>query len=333
MESWEFQSGFPVLNVARRNGVVQLTQNGYNAHVGNVYTIPITFATKKNPNFDNATAVTWMETATLTLPTEDDEEWIVFNTRVTGYYLVNYDRELWLLITEALKTDHEVIHRLNRAKFFDDIQKLPGVVDIDVLLDLISYLAIEIEFVVWLKVVDNVRFLETRIRGTLVVENFKNLIHEQSMLIYETTRTQSDSEEKLVQDVNFIACQAGNHACLEQELQILVDLMESNEIPSNHFDRRPGFMIANETVWMHFWNRFINAERFSPDSRWLIPLAFSLDPEILSFYIRSTINETLNFVPDSNRNSILVEVAFASNLGYNLVVQFIRDEHENLNRM
>ena len=54
----------------------------------------------------------------------DEESLVVFNVQGTGYYRVNYDKEVWGWIAETLRRDRSLIHPLNRAQIICDLAVL-----------------------------------------------------------------------------------------------------------------------------------------------------------------------------------------------------------------
>lgn len=43
-------------------------------------------------------------------------KWVKLNAGVTGYYVVNYDKDGWKKIITQLKVDHKVVNKLNINK-------------------------------------------------------------------------------------------------------------------------------------------------------------------------------------------------------------------------
>ena len=54
----------------------------------------------------------------------DEESLVVFNVQGTGYYRVNYDKEVWGWIAETLRRDRSLIHPLNRDQIICDLAVL-----------------------------------------------------------------------------------------------------------------------------------------------------------------------------------------------------------------
>lgn len=70
-----------------------------------------------------------------------------------GYYRVNYDKENWRRIAAYLNSqNYSNIHVLNRAQLLSDALQLSRhkVLDIEIFIDLVSYLHRETDIVAWI---------------------------------------------------------------------------------------------------------------------------------------------------------------------------------------
>ena len=85
--------------------------------------VPITYATRRNADFDATVPKIWMKPNEKTkmisgLPQNND--WVIFNVQQTGYYRVNYDDRNWEAIIDQLLQNHLAIPTINRAQIIDD---------------------------------------------------------------------------------------------------------------------------------------------------------------------------------------------------------------------
>lgn len=116
--------------------------------------IPINFATKLNPDFQNLTPIEWLPNSTQfnwTYHLEFDE-WIIVNKEASFYYLVNYDDSNWELIASALNSDNcGNIPPLTRAKLLYDafMLALSKRLKYSIALELTKYLRREKDYYVW----------------------------------------------------------------------------------------------------------------------------------------------------------------------------------------
>ncbi|KAM3967321.1 membrane alanyl aminopeptidase [Aphomia sociella] len=171
METWLFNTGYPIVHVGLRQGGVLLTQERFGFSTVNQvnYLVPITFTTSLNPNFedDNIYPISMMDqTMTLDMALEE-ESWVLLNIQGQGYYRVNYDNDLWERIIEALDDPdrREEIHPLNRATLVDDALNLAraGKLSYETAFEVVLTMHHETEYAVWKAFVRNMDFLRKRL--------------------------------------------------------------------------------------------------------------------------------------------------------------------------
>lgn len=82
---------------------------------------------------------------------KNEDSWVIANILATGYYRVNYDERNWGLLDLQLKTDHQVIHPINRAYLIDDAFALAAaeILPYPTAFNLIEYLSNEDHHVPW----------------------------------------------------------------------------------------------------------------------------------------------------------------------------------------
>lgn len=114
----------------------------------NSWFIPLNFATKSNPEFDD-TKITDIypknqDVYMINAPSEHgDNDWYIFNLQQLGYYRVNYEKKNWDALNNVLNSDDfEIIHILNRAQLIDDAMILANenYIENELVIQLISYL-------------------------------------------------------------------------------------------------------------------------------------------------------------------------------------------------
>jgi hypothetical protein len=85
-----------------------------------LWSIPITYTTSRERNFEDTEPKFWMNEEIVAIPKLDEEpeekDWVLFNVKRSGYYLVNYDLDNWAAILRQLTTDPDVIDPLSRAQ-------------------------------------------------------------------------------------------------------------------------------------------------------------------------------------------------------------------------
>lgn len=161
MRTWEFQAGYPVVNVGRIGNQLTFRQQRffYTDDVSeSVWWVPINYVVGSNPNFTSTLPNFWMRgVASVNVTNLYYFDWIVVNVQESGYYRVNYDEYLWNLLREQLNhfnfTD---IHVLNRAQLVDDALNLAQANQLNygVALGILQYLSRETDHIPWAAVSD-----------------------------------------------------------------------------------------------------------------------------------------------------------------------------------
>lgn len=162
MATWEHQSGYPLITVAREGNQLTLTQERFfysNLTSDNVWWVPINYVVASNPDFTEAQPDLWMEAErSVTLLSDSapkgwtEDDWIIVNIQESNYYRVNYDDHSWNLITRQLRgNSFEDIHLLNRAQLIDDSLNLAraGRISYEIPFGILEYLHQEVDYVPW----------------------------------------------------------------------------------------------------------------------------------------------------------------------------------------
>lgn len=333
MNIWLNFPGYPVVTVSRNNGNMVLTQEGFRTSHEELFSIPINYATKSNPEFNNTIVDFWLTTRDLEILPEnatklwDDDDWIILNLRDTGYYLTNYEDDLWHLISGALLEDHEAIHFLNRGTLFADFHRFLTE-DFEIrsrnFLEMMQYLPNETHPHVWIRAGPGCMKLEQRLRGTHLHQFYLSFLENIMTSVYNDIPF---TDRAAIDTVNRLSCTTGVQACLDDSLNILVEVMEFGST-SYEFDFRcNGFLTANETIWRHFFELATD----STDERLedLQSLVCTLNPELIRFYLDQTLVE--NSLTLIERHAMLVSAAGQSRMSFDATIDFIEEKYEDIN--
>ena len=99
---------------------------------------------------------------------------------VLGYYRVNYEPEMWKLLSMQLNSDnYENIHVVNRAQLIDDALNMArnNRLNYTVALTLTLYLERETDYVPWRTTFGNMPFLHNMLRSSKQYNNFMVYIY------------------------------------------------------------------------------------------------------------------------------------------------------------
>lgn len=92
MTTWTEQPGFPVVTVAIKNGVVTLQQQRFllrnlkSTPTNLTWSIPITWTTQENPNFNRINVGHWLQNERDTINISQSSGWVIFNVQSAGEY-------------------------------------------------------------------------------------------------------------------------------------------------------------------------------------------------------------------------------------------------------
>uniref|UniRef100_A0A8C8HE29 Aminopeptidase n=1 Tax=Oncorhynchus tshawytscha TaxID=74940 RepID=A0A8C8HE29_ONCTS len=125
MNRWILQMGFPVVTIDTATG--SINQRHFLLDPDSVVDRPSPFKyewivpIKWIKNGKDQTPY-WLQTKTAThLPMKTlGSDWMLANTKVSGFFRVNYDSSNWDRLLTQLSTDHEAIPVINRAQVVDD---------------------------------------------------------------------------------------------------------------------------------------------------------------------------------------------------------------------
>ncbi|XP_015339309.1 endoplasmic reticulum aminopeptidase 1 [Marmota marmota marmota] len=147
MNTWTLQKGFPLITITVRGRNIHMKQEHYmkgsDSETGYLWHVPLTYITSKSDSVGRFLLKT--KTDVLILP--EAVEWIKFNVRMSGYYIVHYEDDGWNSLTGLLKGAHTVISSNDRASLINNAFQLVsiGKLSIEKALDLTLYLKHETE--------------------------------------------------------------------------------------------------------------------------------------------------------------------------------------------
>lgn len=206
--------------------------------------IPINYVLGSNPNFDSTKADFWMDkTEKLTIPKSkapkkwNKIDWLILNSQQGYYYRVNYDENLWSLLSKQLIRDHKQIHHLNRAQLLDDSFQLARAkkVDYGIALGIMKYLKAETDYVPWESAYNGISRLRQWLEGTKTYEKYQNFIQSLVTEIFTQFGMEViDYEHKFDRYLRSLAiqlaCQFKIESCLKGVTEKLQYVLANNEI-------------------------------------------------------------------------------------------------------
>ncbi|XP_059549821.1 aminopeptidase Q [Myotis daubentonii] len=343
MDSWTYQSGFPVITLNVSTGVMK-QEPFYLGKVKN-QTLPTHNDTWIVPVLwmKNGTtqSLVWLDKSSKLFPemqiSNFDHDWVILNLNMTGYYRVNYDKLGWKKLNQQLEKDHKAIPVIHRLQLIDDAFSLSknNYIEIETALDLTKYLAEEDEIIVWHTVLVNLlpsnfvsdvgNYDTYTLLKKYLLKRLTSIWNHYSTIIRENvTALQDDylaliSLEKLFASVCFL----GLEDCLQLSRELFKDWMDNpeNEIPYpvKTVILCYGIASGSDKEWDFLLNIYANNTNEEERNQLAYAMSCSKDPWILTRYMEYAITTySFNF----NETNI-IEVVAAFDVGRYVAKDFL----------
>uniref|UniRef100_A0A8C5M0R5 Aminopeptidase n=1 Tax=Leptobrachium leishanense TaxID=445787 RepID=A0A8C5M0R5_9ANUR len=346
MDRWVLQMGFPVVTIDTATG--SITQKHFLLDPESVVTrpsefnyiwiVPISYSKNNSPgNY-------WLQTSTEINDAfrTGENEWLLANINVTGYYRVNYDEGNWNKLIAQLGSDHLVIPVINRAQIVDDAFNLARAkhVSITRALDTTKFLSSEFEYMPWQAALSSLSYFVQMFDRSDVFGPMKKYMEKQVAPVFEhfknitedfTIRPESLTDQYSEINTLSSACGYGISECRELASKLFKDWMNSgtNNIHPNLRSAIYCTAVAEggDAEWNFVWEKFIASDIAQESDKLRAALACSREPWIL--------NKLLEYSLDSSKirrqDAISTISSVCSNVvGQSLSWDFVRTKWETI---
>ncbi|XP_022081856.1 aminopeptidase Ey-like isoform X2 [Acanthaster planci] len=312
MNPWIMQMGYPVITLTRdyQTRIVQINQAPFflqpvtteclpPSPYGYQWQIPIMYSYEDQITQPKMFILA-EESASLSRSDIGPDQWIVANSKRTGFFRTNYDETNWNMIIKQLLENHEVISAADRAMLIDDAFHLAtaGRLSITVALNLTRYLTKEREYVPWKVTLEILGYVSRMLSFTSAFGNLKKYILQQLLPVYKEigwNETNSHQGRLLQMEVLEALCFYGNEDCASIAKNLfLKHLQQGTKVPPNfrNFVYLMGVANGDDTTRDYAWQQYrkgLPGER----QQWLRALAATSEPWVLSRYMERSLNESL----------------------------------------
>ncbi|KAJ8417590.1 hypothetical protein AAFF_G00224330, partial [Aldrovandia affinis] len=303
--------------------------------------IPITW-TKTGLGQDPETYWLLQKTATHNPLITTENEWVLANINVTGYYRVNYDSANWERLLHQLSSDHQVIPVINRAQLVDDAFNLARakMVDTTLALRTTQYLYREREFMPWDSAISNLNYfflmfdrsevygpMQAYLRNqvTPLFNHFKNITSD-----WKELNTTGHTEQYNQVNAIWLACKTGLDGCQNLIRDWYKQWMNDSSNNPIHPNLRAtvycsAIAAGGAEEWDFGWKMFDSATIATEADKLMSALACTKQPWLLKRYLEYTLD------PDKIRkqDATFIIVYIANNVvGQSLAWDFIRERWE-----
>ncbi|KAG9340761.1 hypothetical protein JZ751_020353, partial [Albula glossodonta] len=344
MNRWVLQMGFPVVTIDTRTG--QLSQKHFLLDPDSIVERPSDykwFVPIKWMNTGTDKDQYWLmkETETNNNMTANENEWILANLYVTGYYRVNYDEGNWNRLLSALQTNHKIIPMINRAQLVDDAFNLARarIIDTTLALRTTKYLSAEREYMPWESALDNLDYFFLMFDRTEVYGPMQAYIRKQVGPLFEYFQNITSNWTHVPEghtdqynQVNAIrmACSSGVPGCRELTTG-WYDQWEQNPDDNPIHPNLRTTVYCNAIAaggveeWNFGWEMFRNATMASEAEKLRSALACTKQPWLLNRYLEYTLDPTK--IRKQDATSTIVYIA-NNVVGQPLAWDFVRARWE-----
>lgn len=343
MQSWENTPGYPIIEVSSVANLLVFTQRRYPDSAGELYSVPITLATKSNPKFSQKSPTLWLTTLSRIVPqTQIDftvNDWIILNIDQVGYYRVSYDTNLWRAIIRQLIEDHRVINPINRAVLQDEIylslsDATLNTVVISDCLDILSYFDGEDEPITWSKANSLLNLFNNRLFGTSRYEDFLGFLNEittphLTITGYEPVDFEASLSASLRNAIKPWNCLALNEDCVHHEREKLLEFFSTGT--SKSFDYCYALRHIDEEYY-EIVDGVATNSAYPSRSNYLANLGCSLRKEHVRYFLEIALNSS-NILVQSERQNVLTNTMIRSVVALETTIEFIDENYSELNSL
>ncbi|XP_060566248.1 aminopeptidase N-like [Ruditapes philippinarum] len=353
MDTWTLQMNYPVVKVTYNSaGQITISQHrylqDYNATDPGKYTspfgykwfIPFAYTTSTEMRFNVTSDDVMMMSKDQdsvairdsNIPTPNGNNWVIGNPMQYGYYRVNYDDRNWRALIEQLKSDHGVVHAINRAQIINDAWSLARSGDLDMSLALrtTEYLNKEREWIPWSAASSQLGFVGSMLERHPLYGSFTKFMQNKTTSAFnELTMNNTGAthlESYLRSTITSLACDYGIQSCIDEAKRLFKDWMAKPEV--NPID--PGIKSTVYCVaigeggvdeWDFAWSQYQAANLAAEKSRLLAALSCSKETWILSRYLEMAIDA--NQIRRQDSVSVIVYIS-RNTIGRSLAWDFFR---------
>ena len=348
MDGWVNNAGYPVVNVKRNHdNELQLSQERFSFYETKNdanWWVPITYVKSSSMDFNNTTPIMWLKPGrNETIKFNKTDGWIIVNTQQAGYYRVNYEPEMWKLLSMQLNSDnYENIHVLNRAQLIDDALNMARTnrLNYTVALTLTLYLERETDYVPWRTTFNNMQFLHNMLRTSEQYNNFMSYIRKIMKSVTSQVRYEPYQKGEELDIVKLLrvyamgwACRAGVDECKSYTNREF-NAWLSNSSRSFDIDLKDnilcdGIRSANKEAWNYTLTEFLKTKDEVEKKSLFSLLACSQSVDLLKEYLHMSIQENAIVTFD---NAVL-DVISQNVKGVSIALEVLSSEVEKIKKL
>ncbi|XP_058521574.1 aminopeptidase N isoform X1 [Ochotona princeps] len=349
MDRWILQMGFPVVTVDTTTGTI--SQEHFLLDPESNVTRPSEFnylwivpvSSIRNGQEQQGYWLMDAEDQVDQFRAEGNDDWVLANINVTGYYQVNYDEGNWRRLQDQLQNDPSVIPVINRAQIIHDGFNMASAQRIPVTLALNNtlFLIRETEYMPWEAALSSLDYFKLMFDRSEVYGPMKKYLRKQVQPLYEHFKTATNEWEnrpgtlmEQYNEVNAIstACSNGLQDCLNMVSNFYNRWMQNASHNPIHPNLRStvycnAIAQGGEREWDFAWEQFQKETLVNEADKLRTALACSNEVWILNRYLSYTLNS--DYIRRQDATSTINNIA-NNVVGQSLVWDFIQSNWKRL---
>ncbi|XP_019495552.1 PREDICTED: aminopeptidase N [Hipposideros armiger] len=350
MDRWILQMGFPVITVDTKTGSISQEHFLLDSSSTDIrpsdfnYLWIVSISSVKSGKQQQQYWLPSVQQAQSDLfKTTADDEWVLLNLNVTGYYQVNYDEDNWRKIQSQLQNDLSAIPVINRAQVIHDAFDLASARKVPVTLALNNtlFLIKETEYMPWQAALSSLSYFKLMFDRSEVYGPMQNYLKKQVTPLFNhfqsVTQNWTQRPEKLMDQYNEVnaistACSSGVPECQQLVSKLFADWMSDPDNNPIHPNLRStvycnAIAEGGEKEWNFAWEQFKKATLVNEADKLRAALACSKQVWILNRYLSYTLNPDL--IRKQDATSTISSIA-SNVLGHTLAWDFVQSNWEKL---
>ncbi|XP_071121788.1 aminopeptidase N-like isoform X1 [Mytilus edulis] len=321
METWTLQMNYPTVFMERKGYGMRLSQSRYlldktatdpgqyASPFGYKWEIPFTFTTQNIKDFNqNKADIIWLrkDGADVFLPrVKCGNSWYIGNIRQYGFYRVNYPEDNWVKLIDQLKTDHTVIHPVNRAQIINDAWSLAKSGDLSkkIALQTLEYLSMEDSYFPFYAALTEITYVRNMLERTDIYDDlvaFLSKTFSSPLIKLGYSNTGSGRLEILLRELVLReACRYGDQNCINFSINSFQNLMTSpgNTNPIDAEFRSIVYYTAVQyggvTEWVYAYRGYTTSNSGSERLLFLYSCAYTRNVTILNSFLQRILTDAV----------------------------------------
>uniref|UniRef100_A0A8C6T860 Aminopeptidase n=1 Tax=Neogobius melanostomus TaxID=47308 RepID=A0A8C6T860_9GOBI len=343
MNSWTSQKGFPLVTVSHKGDEVTLTQEHFlltsdnNTRSSSLWNIPVSYINDTCSLAPECRQIFTLKTKSGTLKLPGNVTWLKMNYKNTGFYIVDYGKDGWAELCDALTDDYKVLTSEDRTSLIHNIFALSrlGRVTFQQVHLLLKYLSNETETTpiteALLQLNTVYRLLDKRHEPELgarlkvyMLSLFGSLVGNQTW-----DEIESVSKQELRAALLETACRLKEESCIKQAKAIFKSYVESNgtvRIPGDL--QQVVFNVAAQSDdWPTLLNLYANASYDSEKRKILKGLASTQDPHQIVWILKEGLS---GHIVQTQEMPLVIDTVCKGFAGYLFAWDFIQENWDQL---